>query len=212
MNNDRHFVIAKEGWWHIAIALLLAIVATITIGWWSIGLWLFLLFVLQFFRDPNKDIPIDQEGFLSPADGRVVLVEKCADPEDGHDAIKISVFMNVFNIHSNRSPVEGVVTKRVYYPGRFFNAAFDKASSENERNTIVIEAENGCRVTCVQIAGLLARRIICYPKEGDRLSRGQRYGFIRFGSRVDLYLPPTILPKVAIGDRVSAGETVVADF
>lgn len=212
MDDDLNFIIAKEGWGHIAVTLCLSIITTILAGWWSIIFWLALLFVLQFFWDPIKHIPSDPGGILSPADGRVVSVERCINPEDGQDSIKISVFMNVFNTHSNRSPVEGVIKSKIYYPGQFFNAALDKASNGNERNVLIIEEQNGWSVTCVQIAGLLARRIICYPQEGDCLSRGQRYGFIRFGSRVDLYLPSRAVPQVTIGEKVSAGETVVASI
>ena len=126
---------------------------------------------------------------LSPADGKVMSVERARDPYLERDALKISVFMNVFNVHSNRSPVDGVVRKRWYHAGSFVNAALDKASLENERNALHIATATGVDVTCVQIAGLIARRILCYVEPGDTLRRGQRYGFIRFGSRVDVYLP-----------------------
>jgi len=115
-------------------------------------------------------------------------------------------------VHSNRSPVDGEVREVRYFPGRFFNAAIDKASLENERNAMVIETADGARVTCVQIAGLIARRILCYTKPGDRLQRGQRFGFIRFGSRVDVYLPPDAVPRASLGDVVYAGHTVLAEM
>jgi phosphatidylserine decarboxylase len=120
--------------------------------------------------------------------------------------------MNVFNVHSNRSPVDGEVTRVNYFPGGFLNAALDKASLENERNALRIRMENGTELTCVQIAGLVARRILCYVKAGDRLAKGQRFGFIRFGSRVDVYLPPGARACVAVGDKVYAGETVLAEL
>jgi phosphatidylserine decarboxylase len=120
--------------------------------------------------------------------------------------------MNVFNVHSNRSPVDGTITKVEYFPGKFVNADLDKASTENERNAVVVSADNGAVVTFVQVAGLIARRILCYVAVGDRLARGQRYGFIRFGSRVDVYLPLTARPTVAVGDKVSATETVLAEL
>ncbi len=137
-------------------------------------------------------------------------MEPARDPYLERDAIKISVFMNVFNVHSNRSPVDGEVKKRWYESGRFFNAALDKASSENERNALWLRTPSGADVTCVQIAGLIARRILCYVGEGDGIVRGQRFGFIRFGSRVDVYVPRDAMLKVALGDKVYAASTVIA--
>jgi phosphatidylserine decarboxylase len=137
-------------------------------------------------------------------------VEPARDPYLDRDAIKISVFMNVFNVHSNRSPVDGEVKKRWYEPGRFFNAALDKASSENERNALWLRTPSGADVTCVQIAGLIARRILCYIGEGDSLVRGQRFGFIRFGSRVDIYIPRDATLKAALGDKAYAASTLIA--
>jgi len=168
--------------------------------------------VLQFFRDPARVIPQDPNAVLSPADGRIVVVGKAHDPYANREALKISVFMNVFNVHSNRAPVDGKIEKVDYFPGQFVNADLDKASTENERNALVITAANGATVSCVQVAGLIARRILCYVDAGDVLARGQRYGFIRFGSRVDVYLPLSAQPKVAVGDKVSATETVLAQF
>ena len=173
--------------------------------------WLFFVFTLQFFRDPQRIAPLGKDLVLSPADGRIVVVEKSHDPYANREALKISVFMNVFNVHSNRSAVNGLVKQVTYFPGKFFNASIDKASTENERNAVVIDA-NGKVVTLVQIAGLVARRILCYIHVGDRLKAGERYGFIRFGSRVDVYLPIGSRPRVAIGDKVSATSTVLADL
>jgi len=144
------------------------------------------------------------------ADGRVVVVQKARDPYLDREALKISVFMNVFNVHSNRSPVDGTVRKRWYHGGSFLNAVLDKASLENERNALWFRTRCGRDVTCVQVAGLVARRILCYVGEGNELARGERYGFIRFGSRVDLYLPPDSEPKAALGDKVHAAESVLA--
>jgi phosphatidylserine decarboxylase len=146
---------------------------------------------------------------LSPADGRIVVVAKANDPYTGREALKISVFMNVFNVHSNRSSVNGLVKEIQYFPGKFVNADLDKASTENERNAVVIDA-NGQIVTLVQVAGLIARRILCYIHVGDRLKAGERYGFIRFGSRVDVYLPLTAEPLVSVGDKVFATNTALA--
>jgi len=212
LNNYPHPIIAREGWPFLALAVAAALIATVFLGSWSIPLWIIALFVLQFFRDPARVIPQDDNAVLSPADGRIVVVGKAMDPYAGREALKISVFMNVFNVHSNRAPVDGRIEKIEYFPGKFVNADLDKASIENERNALVITAANGQTVTCVQVAGLIARRILCYVGATDKISRGQRYGFIRFGSRVDVYLPLTARPMVAVGDKVSATETVLAQF
>jgi phosphatidylserine decarboxylase len=212
LNNYPHPIIAREGWPFVGIAVAIAILVTLFSAAWSIPFWIIALFVLQFFRDPPRVVPQDPNAVLSPADGRIVVVEKTQDPYAGREAIKISVFMNVFNVHSNRAPVDGRIEKIQYFPGKFVNADLDKASIENERNALVIAATNGQIVTCVQVAGLIARRILCYVKPGDFLKRGQRYGFIRFGSRVDVYLPLTAVPKVTVGDKVYATETILAEF
>lgn len=211
-SNYPHPLIAKEGWFFLAIALAVALAVSWFASWWSLPFWLVALFVLQFFRDPPRNLPADRTAVCSPADGRVVAVDKAENPYTGDGALKISVFMNVFNVHSNRSPVDGVVTNVVYNAGNFFNAALAKSSTENERNALNIRLDDGSEVTCVQIAGLIARRILCYVKTGDRLERGQRFGFIRFGSRVDLYLAPHARPHVTVGDKVYAGETIVAQL
>ena len=142
----------------------------------------------------------------------MIVVGKALDPYRNAEALKISIFMNVFNVHSQRSPVDAVVKDIRYTKGLFVNAAFDKASSDNERNALILRLDNGTEISCVQVAGLIARRILCYVKAGDRLTRGQRYGFIRFGSRVDVYLPVGSRPKVAIGDSVKASSTVLAEL
>jgi phosphatidylserine decarboxylase len=207
-----HPIIAREGWLFLAIALFLALALSWT-GLWLLAAvaWLGVAFIAQFFRDPPRAVPEQANAVLSPADGKVMLVERARDPYLDRDALKISVFMNVFNVHSNRSPVDGVVKHRWYYAGGFLNAALDKASLENERNALHIARADGVDVVCVQIAGLIARRILCYVGPGDRLTRGQRFGFIRFGSRVDVYLPSTAAPKVAVGDTVYATTTIVAE-
>jgi phosphatidylserine decarboxylase len=211
MTNYPHPIIAREGWpfliGAIAIALLLS---GVTGGIPELLAWAVVLFVLQFFRDPAREIPQDAGAVLSPADGRIVAVERVNDPYVQRDAIKVSVFMNVFNVHSNRSPVDGTVQQVWYFPGKFVNADLDKASTENERNAVWLKTSDGQDVTSVQVAGLIARRILCYVKAGDTLSRGQRYGFIRFGSRVDVYLPLDAAVKVSIGDKVSATTTILA--
>jgi phosphatidylserine decarboxylase len=214
LNNDYpHPIIAREGWPFVAVALVVAAALSWAGLWVLAGLaWLAALFVVQFFRDPPRVVPRGPGAVLSPADGRVVKVESARDPYLPRDALKISVFMNVFNVHSNRSPVDGVVVAAWYHRGSFLNAALDKASLENERNALHLRTAEGRDVTCVQVAGLIARRILCYVKPGDALARGQRYGFIRFGSRVDVYLPPDAQPKVAVGDIVFATETVLAEL
>jgi phosphatidylserine decarboxylase len=209
--NYPHPLLAREGWPFIAGAVLLALAIWWFFGFaWSLPLWLVAVFVIQFFRDPPREVPQGEGLVLAPADGRIVQVGAARDDYLGRDAVKVSVFMNVFNVHSNRSPVDGTVENVWYFPGKFVNADLDKASTDNERNAVHLRTASGADVTSVQVAGLIARRILCYVGKGDRLARGDRYGFIRFGSRVDVYLPPGSTPKVAIGDRVSATSTVIA--
>jgi len=211
--NYPHPIIAREGWPFLGISLLVSVLVSVFAGLiWAAPLWILTLFILQFFRDPPRHIPGNSKTVVSPADGRIVVVEKVRDPYVDREALKISVFMNVFNVHSNRSPVDGQIKARWYNPGRFFNAALDKASTENERNALWIKTLDGHDVTCVQVAGLIARRILCYVKDSDDLVRGQRYGFIRFGSRVDVYLPVDSRVKVVIGEKVQASSTILAEL
>ena len=206
-----HPIIAREGWPFLGLGVAVSLLIQFFLGFlWAIPFWAVTVFVLQFFRDPPREVPEDPRAVLSPADGRIVSVEKARDPYLERDAIKVSVFMNVFNVHSNRAPVDGTVRKRWYHPGSFLNAALDKASLENERNALWLRTRGGADVTCVQIAGLVARRVLCYVGEGAELARGQRFGFIRFGSRVDVYLPPDAQVKAALGDKVYATESVLA--
>ncbi|HTP48334.1 MAG TPA: phosphatidylserine decarboxylase [Casimicrobiaceae bacterium] len=211
--NYPHPIIAREGWPFLVFALLVAAALTL-LGVWLVAIlaWTAVLFIAQFFRDPRRVAPEDPTAVLSPADGRIVAVERARDPYLERDALKISVFMNVFNVHSQRSPVDGAISKVEYFPGAYLNAAVDKASLENERNAVVIETAGGQTVTSVQIAGLIARRILCYVRAGEPLTRGQRYGFIRFGSRVDVYLPVGSRPRVSIGEKVSASSTILAEL
>ena len=212
-NNYPHPLIAREGWPFLAASFIASILVSVLAGWcWAIPLWLIFIFVLQFFRDPARPVPQGEKLVLSPADGRIVAIVPARDPWLDRDALKISVFMNVFNVHSNRSPVDGTVVERWYHPGQFVNAALDKASTENERNALHIRSNNGHDITCVQVAGLIARRILCYVEAGATLASGQRYGFIRFGSRVDLYLPVETSVRVVIGEKVSATSTVLAEL
>jgi phosphatidylserine decarboxylase len=175
-------------------------------------MWIIFLFILQFFRDPPRVTTGGDSAVSAPADGRVIVIDEAHDPYTNQTSLKISIFMNVFNVHSNRIPVSGTVDAKQYYPGRFFNAALDKASDNNERNALLLTSKEGHRVTCVQIAGLIARRILCYVDEGSNVIKGERFGFIRFGSRVDLYLPKTTKVLVSLGDKVVGGETLVAEL
>jgi len=208
-----HPIIAREGWPFLAASVAAAAAVGWLAGWWwSVPIWVWVLFVLQFFRDPARAVPGDRSTVVAPADGRIVAVEKAQDPYLKRTATKLSVFMNVFNVHSNRAPVDGEVREAWYDAGAFMNAALDKASLRNERNALWLRADAGPDVVCVQVAGLIARRILCYAKPGDRLARGERFGFIRFGSRVDLYLPPEARVRVELGQKVSAGATIMAEL
>ncbi|HGN6774165.1 TPA: phosphatidylserine decarboxylase [Neisseria gonorrhoeae] len=205
-----HPIIAREGWPIIGGGLALSLLVSMCCGWWSLPFWVFTVFALQFFRDPAREIPQNPEAVLSPVDGRIVVVERARDPYRDVDALKISIFMNVFNVHSQKSPADCTVTKVVYNKGKFVNADLDKASTENERNAVLATTASGREITFVQVAGLVARRILCYTQAGAKLSRGERYGFIRFGSRVDMYLPVDAQAQVAIGDKVTGVKTVLA--
>lgn len=206
--------IAPEGQPYIIWLLLISWGAYILFHCWLLNILLFLLliFLVQFFRDPLRNIPNDDEqAALSPADGKIVVVEQSHDPYRQIPALKISIFMNVFNVHVNRVPLRGKVQKVDYFAGKFLNANLDKASEENERNALLLKTKTA-DITVVQVAGLIARRILCYCKTGDELARGERYGFIRFGSRVDVYLPSSAEPKVVIGQKVKAVSTVLAQL
>ena len=206
-----HPLIAREGWLFVGIAVAVSLLVGFWLGWgWSVPLWLAAIFILQFFRDPPREVPDAPGAVLSAADGRVVEVSRAQDPYVKRDALKVSVFMNVFNVHSNRSPVDGVVKERWYFPGAFVNAALDKASTANERNALWLRTRDGQDVTCVQVAGLIARRILCYVGAGAELVRGERFGFICFGSRVDVYLPLDAQVRAAIGEKVHAASSVLA--
>jgi phosphatidylserine decarboxylase len=210
MSVYKHPIIAREGWPYLIGLGVLAVVFTKFIGvYYSLPIWIVFLFVLQFFRDPPRLVPIAVNAILAPADGKIVAVEKTFDPYAKRDALKISIFMNVFNVHSNRIAVNGRIKSIEYFPGKFFNADLDKASVENERNAVVIDA-NGHDITLVQVAGLIARRILCYARVGDLVKKGERYGFIRFGSRVDVYMPLDVEPLVSVGDTVYATTTLLA--
>ena len=209
--NYPHPILAKEGWPFIAASFVLAVLAS-SAGFWALPFWVVFLFCVQFFRDPARVVAGGPKSVLAPADGRIVVVEEADDPYLNRRAVKVSVFMNVFNVHSNRSPIESTVQQKWYKPGSFLNAALDKASLENERCALHLRTKDGRDVTCVQIAGLVARRILNYVDAGAVLAPGQRYGFIRFGSRVDLYLPRDRKVRVGIGEKVQATSTVLAEL
>jgi phosphatidylserine decarboxylase len=212
-SDKRHPILAREGWGHTAIVAIPAVLVTAWAGWlWAAPLWLATVFVVQFFRDPARAIPVLPGAVVCPADGRVIKVDEVDDPHLKRPARRVSIFMNVFNVHSNRIPVAGVVKERWYHPGSFLNAALDKAARDNERNAIWIKTDAGEDVVAVQVAGLIARRILCYVEPGQRVGLGERYGFIRFGSRVDVYLPMSAQVKVALGDKVRAGSGVLAQL
>jgi phosphatidylserine decarboxylase len=213
LNGRVHPWLAREGWPFIAATVAAAVAVAAVIGWrWSIPLWLLAAFIVQFFRDPPRQVRAGPGAIVSAADGRVVRVAAVRDPYTGADALMISVFMNVFNVHSNRAPVDGVVERVQYRPGAFVHADLDKASENNEANAVVLRTDKGECISVVQVAGLIARRILCYVQAGDTLARGERFGFIRFGSRVDLYLPRSVRPLAAVGDFVHAGTSVMAEF
>ncbi|MDR1857426.1 MAG: phosphatidylserine decarboxylase family protein [Desulfovibrio sp.] len=203
--------IAPEGYPFIAATC----VATLTFAlleweWAALLCLACFAFCIQFFRDPERVAPRSSDVAVSPADGRVLPLTTRQDPFTGESRTCISVFMNVFNVHVNRVPVNGTVEDIRYWPGKFFNASLDKASTDNERCAIQMRDDDGKAWTVVQIAGLVARRIVCRATEGDVLRRGDRYGMIRFGSRVDLYLPRDYVPVVREGDRTTAGMTILA--
>ena len=211
---NRRSIIIPEGLPFIAacgiITLLLAIL-TFTIS--AIILLIVTLFVAYFFRNPERLTPDREEAVISPADGKIIKVERvsCADLLQG-EFLKISIFMNIFNVHVNRIPYSGVVKRIRYSPGRFISAHLDKASDLNEHNAILITTAGGQDILTVQIAGLIARRIVCWLKEGMSVKKGERFGLIRFGSRLDVYLPLSTVIAVKIGDIVKAGETVIGEL
>ena len=216
MNNSSPF--AKEGYPFIAYSV--GFTTLLSVAAWSLCSTVLLipavlsllltLFILYFFRDPERTAPSDKATVIAPADGKVIVVERVAETPLGAEAFKISIFMSVFSVHVNRVPIDGKVVDTFYHRGRFFDARDGRASFENERSGIVLEIAGGIRIAFVQLAGLVARRIVSYPHIGDLLVRGERYGLIRFGSRVDVYLPPDTTPLVKIGDMTVAGETVLA--
>lgn len=206
-----HTGIAAEGLPFLCLGGFLTLYAAVMD--WEIVSFLLLaltLFTSYFFRDPERVVPVDADVAVSPADGKVVRIAMTKDPRSGEERMCISVFMSVFNVHVNRAPVEAAVEDITYIPGKFINASFDKASTHNERCVFGMRDCRGQVWTVVQIAGLIARRIVVRADPGDKLGRGERFGIIRFGSRVDLYLPEDYHPTSQIGDAVVAGQSIVA--
>lgn len=202
--------IAREGYPFILAAVVLAVIAWFVTPWLEFFFGPLAVFVVAFFRDPERVVPDDENSIVSPADGRVIKVETVTDDRIlGKEVLRICIFMNVFNVHVNRAPASGVVTDVIYNPGKFFNASFDKASLLNEQNAVVMKARNGETFAFNQIAGLIARRIVCYARPSMKLSRGERFGLIRFGSRVDVHLPAGTRAAVQVGDKVRAGSSIL---
>lgn len=211
---NQHTPFAREGYPFIGgIAFVTVVFAILGWGFLTVVCLALTLFTAWFFRNPERVPPAGEHRVVAPADGKVIFVGEVSEPRCGAEPVtKISIFMNVFNVHVNRVPVSGTVTDRFYNPGRFLNAALDKASSENEQCGLVVRTDAGVQVMFVQIAGLIARRIVTYPEIGDRIERGRRYGLIRFGSRVDIYLPPGTSIHARLGDLTVAGETVLGEL
>jgi phosphatidylserine decarboxylase len=207
--------IAVEGYPFIAIAGVLTIILAV-VSWYVPVVWvataLFLavtLFIVFFFRNPERVTPDGENAVVAPADGIVIYLGPAHEEHLGTDATKISIFMSVFNVHINRAPISGTVIDSFYVKGKFLDVRDERATFENEQAGLVIETVRGFRMAVVQVAGLIARRIVCYAVKGDRLTRGTRYGLIRFGSRLDIYLPTGTEIKVAMGEKTVAGETIL---
>jgi len=203
--------IAKEGLPFLIPSALLAIFFG-GMGWkvlMALGI-LVTLFIAFFFRNPKRKIPSLQNIILSPADGRIIHVGECVEDRFLREkALKVSIFMSLFDVHVNRAPAAGKVLERSYHPGRFHVASVDKASLLNEQNAFILETEDRFKILLIQIAGFVARRIVCYAKTGDTLRKGEIFGLIRFGSRVDLYLPTEVKPIIRVGQHVKGGESII---
>ncbi|MEP5759219.1 MAG: phosphatidylserine decarboxylase [Litoreibacter sp.] len=196
----------------VIITAVLFLLATI-LGWIGVGL---TVWCYYFFRDPERTTPVRDGLIVSPADGVVSLIEEAVPPPElgmtDQALTRVSVFMSVFNCHVNRAPISGQIHSIAYRPGKFFNASLDKASDDNERNSLCIEMTDGRKLAVVQIAGLVARRIVCFVRRDEQIKTGARFGLIRFGSRLDVYLPDGVPPMVNIGQTMIAGETIIADL
>lgn len=208
--------INKEGWKFFGIFA--AITALLAMIWEPLGVigLVCTVWCYYFFRDPERVTPEIKDVVVSPADGIVQMITKVKAPEEldlgDEEYTRVSIFMSVFNVHVNRAPAEGTIIKAVYVPGKFVNATLDKASKDNERQLLAMKTASGKQIVFVQIAGLIARRILCFAKLGDKYKAGERFGLIRFGSRLDVYLPTGVEPQVCLGQTMVAGETVIANL
>jgi len=211
MTQENRWPIAKEGLPFLIPSALLTIFFE-GVGWKVLTVLgvLLTLFIIFFFRNPKRKIPALQNIILSPADGKIIHVGECEEDRFLKEkALKVSIFMSLFDVHINRAPTSGKVLERSYHPGQFLLANAEKSSLLNEQNAFVLETEDRLKILLIQIAGFLARRIVCYAKAGDNLRMGQIFGMIRFGSRIDLYLPPEVKPIVRLGQRVKGGESII---
>ncbi len=208
---ENQWPIAKEGLPFLLPITLLTLVFILTGPKILMVLGILLtLFMAFFFRNPKRKVPSLENVILSPADGRIIHIGECQEDRFlKQRALKVSIFMSLFDVHINRAPVSGEILQRSYHPGRFTIASREKASLMNEQNAFVMEAEERFKILLVQIAGFVARRIVCYPRAGDKLKRGEIFGLIRFGSRVDLYLPTEVQPIVRLGQHVKGGESII---
>ena len=215
LNTKRPFI-HPEGWKFAAIFFVISVSVYPFFITLSVIGFMFTIFTLWFFRDPERNTPQDSNLIISSADGKVCLIDEAYPPEElpiePQKMKRICVFMNVFNVHVNRSPVQGNVDHIVYKEGKFLNASLDKASDKNERSSLVLNTQNGKKIIVVQIAGLIARRILGFISLNHKLVQGERFGLIRFGSRVDIYMPIDAILKCKLGDKVTAGESVLASF
>jgi phosphatidylserine decarboxylase len=209
MKNDKT-PIAVEGLPFIGVGMLLVAVFLV-LGWHAatVVALVLTLFTVFFFRNPERTTPADERAVIAPADGVVIYLGPAVEEHTGQEMTKISIFMSVFNVHVNRAPITGTVVDSFYFSGKFLDVRHERATFENERQGLVFETAEAVRLVVVQVAGLIARRIVCYPGVGDTVKRGQRYGLIRFGSRLDVYLPTEATITVAMGDKTVAGETIL---
>lgn len=206
--NNKTFPIAPDGFFFIVpLAVLAIVLICLKVMWAGVFFLAVTLFVLWFFRNPNRVTPEDEKAVISPADGRVIKIEEVEEEMLKGKVIKVSIFMNIFNVHVNRAPCAGTVKKISYRKGKFFPANLDKASALNERNSVLIETVDGRQILTIQIAGIIARRIVCWVKEGMEIQQGERFGLIKFGSRLEVFMPFDSTIHVKVGDKVSAGET-----
>ena len=206
--NNKSFPIVPDGFYFIVPLAVLAIaLLSLKIMWAGVFFLALTLFVLWFFRNPDRVTPEDEKAVTSPADGKVIKIEEVEEEMLEGKVLKVSIFMNIFNVHVNRAPCDGIVRKISYRKGKFFPANLDKASELNERNSVLIETVDGRQILTIQIAGIIARRIVCWVKEGLEIQKGERFGLIKFGSRLEVFMPLDSTIHVKVGEKVKAGET-----